>query len=149
MGVDGIVLAQPSRMATVVDGLGGDGALRASVEDRLTAFLARHRARAINARVLFSDESVSKGGVDIRCSLTLHVARRGELHADAVAASAALAFDQALAALERQVERDRTKSRVQRRRPKKYYLAKRLLEPEMTSEQPPAPPPPLPRRRSA
>ena len=66
--------------------------------------------------------------------------RRPELHADLTAESSRLAFEQAFAMLERQVERDRARGREERRRPKKYYLAKRLLEPGASSQEPPARP---------
>jgi hypothetical protein len=42
--------------------------------------------------------------------------------------------------LERQIERDRARGREERRRPKKDYLAKRLLEPGASSQEPPARP---------
>jgi len=42
--------------------------------------------------------------------------------------------------LERQIERDRERGREERRRPKKYYLAKRLLEPGASSQETPARP---------
>lgn len=121
-------------MSVVIEGLGDDRALRTLISGKVTNTLARLQVVATGVRVQFSDENGAKGGVDIRCSLTIDVPHRPELHADTVAADARLAFEQAFAALERQIERDRARGRVERRHPKKYYLAKRLLEPEATPE---------------
>ncbi len=121
-------------MSVVIEGLGDDRALRTLISGKVTNTLARLQVVATGVRVQFSDENGAKGGVDIRCSLTIDVPHRPELHADTVAADARLAFEQAFAALERQIERDRARGRVERRHPKKYYLAKRLLEPEANPE---------------
>jgi ribosomal subunit interface protein len=121
-------------MSIVIEGLGDDRALRTLISGKVAATLARLQVNSTNVYVQFSDENGSKGGVDTRCSLTLHVAHSRELHADTVAADPRLAFEQAFAALERQIERAKDRGRVERRHPKKYYLAKRLLEPEATPE---------------
>jgi ribosome-associated translation inhibitor RaiA len=127
-------------MRVVVEGLGEDRALRTLVSGKVTASLARLRVRATTARVQFANETGAKGGPTARCSITVDLPRRPELHADITAETSRLAFEQAFAMLERQVERDRARRREERRRPKKYYLAKRLLEPGASSQQPPAPP---------
>lgn len=134
-------------MTVVIEGLADGRALRTLIAGKVTATLARLQVKATNVRVQFSDENGSKGGIDTRCSLTVHVAHRPELHADTVAADARLAFEEAFAALERQIERVKDRGRVVRRRPKKYYLAKRLLEPEATPEAPPEAAPSRRRRR--
>jgi len=90
--------------------------------------------------VQFADENGPKGGPAARCSVTVDLPRRPELHADVAADSPRLAFEQAFAMLERQIERDRARRREERRRPKKYYLAKRLLEPGASSQEAPARP---------
>ena len=134
-------------MSVVIEGLAEDRALRTLVAGKITTGLARLRVSATSVRVQFSDENGAKGGVDMRCSVTLDVPRRGELHADTVATDARLAFEQAFAAVERQIEKDRERGRVERRHPKKYYLAKRLLEPEATPEATPESPARRRRRR--
>ena len=134
-------------MAIVIEGLGDDRALRTLIGGKVTATLARLQVNATNVYVQFSDENGSKGGVDIRCSVTLHVAHSPELHADTVAPEPRLAFEEAFAALERQIERAKDRGRVERRHPKKYYLAKRLLEPEATPEATPESGAPRRRRR--
>lgn len=134
-------------MSVVIEGLGDDRALRTLISGKVTNTLARLQVVATGVRVQFSDENGTKGGVDIRCSVTIDVPHRPELHADTVAADARLAFEAAFAALERQIERDRERGRVERRHPKKYYLAKRLLEPEATPDGTPESAAPRRRRR--
>src|SRR5262249_2023259 len=139
-------------MRVVIEGLGEDRALRTLVNGKVTTSLARLRVFATTARVQFASETGAKGGPSAHCSITIDLPRRPELHTDVTAESLRLAFEQAFAMLERQVERDRARGREERRRPKKYYLAKRLLEPGASSEEAPAPPPlgrRLLRRRTA
>src|SRR5687768_17276449 len=121
-------------MSVVIEGLGEDRALRTLIAGKVTTTLERLQVPATGVRVQFSDENGSKGGIDIRCSLTIDVPHRPELHADTVAADARLAFEHAFAAVERQIDRDRERGRAERRHPKKYDLAKRLLEPEARPE---------------
>jgi ribosome-associated translation inhibitor RaiA len=134
-------------MSVIIEGLGDDRGLRTLIAGKLSSTLLRLQVKATTVRLQFSDENGPKGGVDTRCSLTVHVAHRPDLHADTVASDARLAFEGAFAALERQIERAKTRGRVRRRRPKKYYLAKRLLEPEATPEATPEQPAPRKRRR--
>jgi ribosome hibernation promoting factor len=128
------IAGEEASMSVVIEGLGDDRALRTLIAGKVTNTLARLQVVATTVRVQFSDENGTKGGVDLRCSLTIAVPRRPELHADTIAADPRLAFEQAFAALERQIERDRERGRAERRHPKKYYLAKRLLEPEASPE---------------
>jgi ribosome-associated translation inhibitor RaiA len=123
-------------MRVVIESL-EDRGLRTLVAGKITATLSRLRVGATTARVQFSDENGPKGGPDTKCSITVEVPRRAELHADTVADNPRLAFEQAFAALERQIERERERVREERRRPKKYYLAKRLLEPGASALEPP------------
>jgi ribosome-associated translation inhibitor RaiA len=134
-------------MSVVIEGLGDDRALRTLISGKVTNTLARLQVPVTTVRVQFSDENGTKGGVDIRCSLTVAVPHRPELHADTVATEPRLAFEQAFAALERQIERDRERGRAERRHPKKYYLAKRLLEPEASPDATSASTPSRRRRR--
>jgi ribosome-associated translation inhibitor RaiA len=118
-------------MTIEIDGT-QDSTLRARIAAKLRAALTGMRPKAVGMRVGFADENGPKGGVDIRCGLTVELPRRPRLHAGATAASPRLAFEIALEILERQLAREREWRREARRRPKKYYLAKRLL----TSESP-------------
>jgi ribosome-associated translation inhibitor RaiA len=137
-------------MRVVIENL-EDRALRTLVAGKIMATLSRLRVGATTARAQFSDENGPKGGPDTKCSITIDLPRRAELHADTVADTPRLAFEQAFAALERQIERERARVREDRRRPKKYYLAKRLLEPGASVLDPPTrrPRPRAARRRSA
>ena len=127
-------------MRVLIEGLGDDRALRTLVNGKVVASLGRQRIPATTARVQFASDSGPKGGLSSRCAITIDVPRRPELHAAVSAETYRLAFEQAIAMLERQLERDRARRREERRRPKKYYLAKRLLEPGASSEEPSARP---------
>jgi ribosome-associated translation inhibitor RaiA len=65
--------------------------------------------------------------------------RRGALHAADIAATHRQAFDLAFEALERRALREIDRARDGRRRPKKYFVAKRLLESEPVNESVEAP----------
>jgi ribosome-associated translation inhibitor RaiA len=107
-----------------------DPALRELIGAKVAAALKPLRPKAIDIRVGFADENGPKGGIDIRCGLTVEVPRRPRLHAGATAGSHRLAFEAALEILGRHLARERERLRDVRRRPKKYYLAKRLLTSE-------------------
>jgi len=110
----------------IVTGITRFRALAARVTGELTAALASRSMRSTSMRADFSDEDGPKRGVAIRCGLTVHVARRPRVHVEHVAETAVRAFELALAALERALERERERARDSRRRPKKYYAAKLL-----------------------
>jgi ribosome-associated translation inhibitor RaiA len=107
-----------------------DQTLREFIGIKLTAALDPLRPKAIAVRAGFVDENGPKGGVAIRCGLTVELPRRSRLYVAATAASHRLAFDAALEILERQLARERERFRDVRRRPKKYFLAKRMLTSE-------------------
>ena len=69
---------------------------------------------------------IAKGGVDIRCAITVSLRGRRRLHVEDVATTPRQALDEALAKLERCVLRTEEFDRDSRRRPKKYYAATRL-----------------------
>ena len=122
-------------MTLEIEGINGQAAFRALIARKISGMFDGSRVVPTNVRVGFADENGPKGGIDIRCRVTVEIPRRRTLHAEDRAATYRLAFDAALTALERQLERDRGRQRTERRHPKKYYLAKRLLMPE---ESPPA-----------
>jgi len=68
-----------------------------------------------------------KGGPAIRCALEVKQPRRSGVHVEAIATTQRLAFDGALAKLERAVTRRRKITRDAKRRPKKYFVARRVL----------------------
>ena len=75
----------------------------------------------------FFDENGPKSGVAIRCALMVRLPVRPAIRAENTAETHRLAFDGGFATLERQLARHREVSRERRRRPKKYFIAKRLL----------------------
>jgi ribosome-associated translation inhibitor RaiA len=129
-------------MIVEIEGLPGASALRAHINRKLEAAFARRRVKPVSIRVGFVDQNGPKGGPAVGCRLTLDIPRRPPLHVEHRAERARPAFEGASEALERQLTRERGRGREQRRRPKKYYVAKRLLEPETPSAKTPS------RRRS-
>jgi ribosome-associated translation inhibitor RaiA len=117
-------------MGLVIEGLSLDDPLRAHVEDRVSTATRRLGRGPTAVRVGFTDENGPKGGADIRCAVTVDLPRRPPLHAGAVAVNPRLAFDLALEALEREVQRERGRRRDAARRPKKYFVARQALLPE-------------------
>jgi len=114
-------------MAIVIEGL-TDGALRRLIGKKLDA-LAGHLHRPPTAvHVGFRDENGPRGGVDTRCALTIEMPGQRALHATDIAATARQTFDLAFEALERRALKEIDRARDGRRRAKKYYVAKRLLE---------------------
>ena len=112
-------------MTIHIRGIPNDLALRSRVAREMNAALLR--VKPVAAQVAFFDENGPKGGIAIRCALTVRLPRWPILRLEQVGETARLAFDGGLAMLKRQIERHRERARDQRRRPKKYYAAKRLL----------------------
>ena len=100
---------------------------RAHVGARLRDVVGAVPVPATSARATFSDENGPKGGNAMRCALEVQLPRRAAVHVEALAATPRLAFDQALAKLERQLDRLVATARELRRRPKKYFVARRVL----------------------
>ena len=131
-------------MTIDIAGLGTRSALRRVIAQKLAAMFDGQRAQPVAARVGFVDDG-PKGGAPIRCGINIERPRRPSVHVEHHAPNERLAFDGALAALEHAVARDRGRMLTERRRPKKYYLAKRLLSPDEALPDIPR----KPRRRSA
>lgn len=111
-----------------IRGIASDQVLQDYVAGELRARVSRLGLRPLEAQASFTDENGPKGGMDIRCGLTVKLPRRSAVHTEDVAETARQAFDGAVVALERQLARDRERARELRRRPKKYFVAKTLLE---------------------
>jgi hypothetical protein len=77
---------------------------------------------------IFTDQNGPKGGMAIRCAVTAAVPRQATVRIAPLAATAPLAFAKAMKALERSLSGVPDQRRALSRRPKKYYLAKRMLE---------------------
>jgi hypothetical protein len=108
-------------------GIPDERSLQAHVRKTMSAALARVIPAPLGAQVRFFDDNGPKGGVDIRCAVTVRVPFRPSIRVEHMGETARHAFDQALGVLGRQIERDGARAREVRRRPKKYYAAKRLL----------------------
>ena len=80
-----------------------------------------------SARVAFTDENGPKGGNAVRCAVEVRLPGRPAIHVEDVASTPRLALDAGLAKLARRLRRIRESTRESRRRPKKYYAARRAL----------------------
>jgi hypothetical protein len=101
----------------------------AAASARLTARLQRVLAplgrAAQRCRVAFGDENGPKGGRDLRCRITVSVARRPPISVSAKEVDAPAAFQEALDRLRRRLERTIVARRDASRHPKKYFVAAR------------------------
>ena len=113
-----------------ISGLGRDPVLRARASSRIGAALKPLQVKPVAALVSFFDDNGPRGGRAVRCALTVRLPYRPTVRVEHTAETPHLAFDGGFASLERQLERYRERDRDNKRRPKKYYLAKRLLEGE-------------------
>jgi ribosome-associated translation inhibitor RaiA len=100
---------------------------RAHVTTRLRRVLSRLPLAPVTAHVTFADVNGPKGGNDIRCAVRVELPRQPPIHVERVAPTARLAFDASYDRMVRQLERHRERWQDSRRRPKKYFVAKRLL----------------------
>jgi ribosome-associated translation inhibitor RaiA len=107
------------------------------LERRLRTVLAGLALGPVSVRVDFRDDNGPKGGRALRCTLTARLPRRRPLRVEAVDVKAHGALDQALERLERRIRRHRERTREARRRPKKYYAARRLLREETSDRRAP------------
>jgi ribosome-associated translation inhibitor RaiA len=114
-------------MAIAIRGLGKDRVLSARVSAHVGDAIASLRVAPVSAKVTFFDDNGPRGGVAMRCALDVRVPYRPAIRIERVAATSRLAFDKAFATLGRQLERYRERDRDNKRRPKKYFVAKRLL----------------------
>ena len=114
-------------MAIEVRGIPDEHPLQGHIRRRMSLTPARVLPAPLGAQVRFLDDNGPKGGVDIRCAVTVRVPYRPSLRVEHMGETARHAFDQALDVLGRQIERDGARAREVRRRPKKYYAARRLL----------------------
>jgi ribosome-associated translation inhibitor RaiA len=114
-------------MAMEIRGVPTDRALRARITERLTAALGQVGMERAAAQATFFDENGPKGGLDMRCALTVRLPFRPHIRAEAVAETQRTAFDHAFARLERELERYKERDRESKRHPKKYYTARRLM----------------------
>jgi len=132
-------------MTLVMEGIALDDPLRPFIDTKMTALSRRGRLRPISGRVAFTDEDGPKGGVALRCALTIELPRRPTTHANGLGQTPRLAFDAAYEVLEQELSRERGRRRDVARRPKKYFAASLGHTPEGEAALPPV----RRRRRSA
>jgi ribosome-associated translation inhibitor RaiA len=114
-------------MVIDIQGVEKDTGLRARAVKVVGAALELIRLAPIRAKVTFFDDNGPKGGRGMRCAVDVRLPYRPPIRVEQMAETSRLAFDGAFAALERQLERYRERDRDIKRRPKKYFVAKRLL----------------------
>ena len=114
-------------MVIDIHGVEKDRALRARAAKLVGAALEPIKLAPIRAKVTFFDDNGPKGGLGMRCAMDVRLPFRPAIRVEQVAETTRLAFDGAFAALERRLERYRERDRDFKRRPKKYFVAKRLL----------------------
>ncbi|HZS35032.1 MAG TPA: HPF/RaiA family ribosome-associated protein [Methylomirabilota bacterium] len=113
-------------MKLEIRGIPVDGALRTRVATKLAAAVQGLPA-PVTALATFFDDNGPKGGRAMRCALTVRRPGRADLRVEQTATAARRAFDEAVTVLERELAQERDRLRESRRRPKKYYAARRLL----------------------
>lgn len=114
-------------MVIEIQGVEREKALRARAVKLIGAALESITRTPVKAKVTFFDDNGPKGGLGMRCAVDVRLPFRPAIRVEQVAETSRLAFDGAFAALERRLERDRERDRDNKRRPKKYFVAKRLL----------------------
>lgn len=102
--------------------------LHAHIVTRMTGVLAQRQIRAIRARVTFSDEDGPRGGVGIRCALTVRLPGRPTIRVEHQARTYRQAFEGAFETLKRQLKRTTRRQWQSQRHPKKRFVTERLLE---------------------
>ena len=114
-------------MVIDIQGVERDKALRTRAVKLIGAALEPITRAPVKAKITFFDDNGPKGGLGMRCAVDVRLPFRPAIRVEQVAETSRLAFDGAFAALERRLERYRERDRDNKRRPKKYFVAKRLL----------------------
>ncbi len=112
---------------TQITGVEREPALRARVAKLMAAALTKLPVRPLRSEAVFVDDNGPKGGPAMRCALTVRVPHRPNVRVERSAETRRLAFDEAFAVLERQLERYRERDRDSKRHPKKYFAAARAV----------------------
>jgi ribosome-associated translation inhibitor RaiA len=102
--------------------------LRIHITRRMSGVLGRRRIRPISARVTFSDEDGPRGGVGIRCALTVRLPGRPTIRVEHQARTYRQAFEGGFESLRRQLKRTTRRRWQSRRYPKKRFVTERLIE---------------------
>jgi len=87
-------------MPITIRGRSLDDVLRGRVAQQLCAALGRLAAEPVTALATFFDENGPKGGIALRCALTVRLPYRPPIRVEETAINARLAFDGCFAKLE-------------------------------------------------
>jgi ribosome-associated translation inhibitor RaiA len=104
--------------------------LRGRAMRLMAGALAKLAVAPVKGQAAFFDDNGPKGGLAMRCALTVRLPFRPSIRVERTAETPRLAFDAAFAVLERQLEQYRERDRDSKRHPKKYFAARRLLAEE-------------------
>jgi hypothetical protein len=121
-------------MTIEITGIRIDSPLRARIVGALTQIVDHECSAPVDALVAFFDDDGPKNGPAIRCAITVKWPHATPVHVEHRGSSSRLAFNAAFTAVMRRVREETERARDLKRRPKKYFAARRLL----TSEQPAA-----------
>jgi len=110
----------------MIEGIHNAG-FAARIYGRVVDALARVYPPPSVAKIIFAGESGPKSVPDTRCTIAFHLPRRRDLSVTETGESREAAFDAAYDALTTSLTRESERRRELVRRPKKYFLAKRLL----------------------
>ena len=103
-------------MLSKITGLRGQERLRIEVVKRMRRLLERRGASPHTVRIAFFDDDGRRGGVAIRCALTVTPSRGPSVRVEHTARTYSAAFKGALTVLTRRLKR-----RVQRQRRRRRY----------------------------
>jgi hypothetical protein len=114
------------QLALEVTGVPIAPSLRSRITRRIRRAIVGVQTSPIHVHVTFADVSGPKGGPDIRCAIDVWIPRTAPLHAEVFAERDITAFDRSAAVITRRIARRLLRRQKSGRRPKKYYVAKRL-----------------------
>lgn len=118
-------------MTIQIRGLRVDSALRSKMTTDMTEALTWLHGEPCSAEIAFFDDNGPKNAPGIRCALTVAVPRHPPIRVERVDVTQRTAYDLAYGALTRRLHEEVARMRDVRRRPKKYFAARRLLTPPL------------------
>lgn len=122
-------------MLVRVSGLRGRDRLRSDVVTQIRRLLERRGASPRAVRIAFFDDDGPRGGVAIRCALTLTPSRGPSIRVEHTARTYSAAFKGALTVLTRRVKRRAQRQRHRTRYPRPRSAAVRLRRAQRPDEE--------------
>lgn len=114
-------------MEIYIEGRVGSGIPSEHVRTRMRRALSRLPFSPVTAHVRFADVNGPKGGDDVRCAVLVGLPHQPSIRVERVAPTCRRAFESSYERLVRQLEERRERWQDDRRHPKKYYAARRVL----------------------